>query len=319
MHNIDKRLGLLFGGLVGDAYGSRYEFQLSDKVKNNLEKDNYQIELKGGGPFNLKPGQITDDSELALALANSLKGNNGIYDKNITVKYYIKWFKSNPFDIGNTIRMALEDASNLEDVIENVKNNVNSLSNGCLMRIWPLLYYYYDKSDEEINKAAIDDCILTHTNPECIKSCVLYCKILKTALKTNSKKEDIVKILMESTNMNSHLITSVRNTVLNSENYIEVNGQHVKLDGNKYIGYIGLCLSIVLKEFLRSDGNIIVFMSRICSYGGDTDTNCCIGGALFGAFYGKRSIPIRWIYQISKLECDRYIEYPEADVLNFLI
>jgi len=77
----------------------------------------------------------------------------------------------------------------------------------------------------------------------------------------------------------------INDTVLNNRNYIIINDNIIKLDANQYIGLIGLCLSIVLKEFIKNNGNIIKIMSNICSYGGDTDTNCCIGGVLFGAFY----------------------------------
>src|SRR5581483_941086 len=104
--------------------------------------------------------------------------------------------------IGSTIRTALEDASTLADIKENVKGNMERLSNGCLMRIWSLLYYYYSKTDNEMVNAVIDDCNLTHPNKECIKCCVLYCRILKTAL-NGGKKGDIINILVDAKNTNS--------------------------------------------------------------------------------------------------------------------
>lgn len=316
----NKKLGLLFGGLVGDAFGSRYEFKSAYEVKNELSWDYFQFDgLKGGGPFDLQAGQITDDSELALTLAHSLKESNGTYNQNLTAKYYIKWYNSRPFDIGNTIGTALHNASGLSDINKNVKNNIGSLSNGCLMRIWSLLYFYYDKPDSELAKAIIEDCKLTHPNNECVEVCILYCKILKMALKFGSKKEDIIKILIDSNKyMNSKITKSICETTLNDRDCIEVNGKFIKLNGMESIGYIGLSLSIVLKEFIKSNNDIIKFMSNICSYGGDTDTNCCIGGALFGAFYGKLSIPSKWIQQICKVKCERYTRYPKADVINFL-
>lgn len=57
----------------------------------------------GGGTHNLKPGQLTDDSEMALALAYGLIEGKGNLDLNLNGKYYGMWRNSPPFDLGNTI------------------------------------------------------------------------------------------------------------------------------------------------------------------------------------------------------------------------
>jgi ADP-ribosyl-[dinitrogen reductase] hydrolase len=311
-----SKLGLLFGGLVGDAFGSRYEFKSSKQTKGELVKDNFQIELKGGGPFKLEPGQITDDSELALTLLDAIRENGGKYSQSMVAQGYIRWFRSNPVDIGSTISNALEGASTFGEVISNAKSNIESLSNGCLMRIWSLLYYYHSKPDYEQNRAVIDDCILTHPNNECIKICILYCSILRAAMLPSTSKGDIMKLVLEaSINMRSPIIESVYDTVMNNRATVKLlNGEEVKLDGTKCIGYIGLSFAIALREFMQSDGNMVKFMSNISSYGGDTDTNCCIAGALFGAYYGIQAISDRWIQQILELKCERYSDYPIIEV-----
>lgn len=320
MNNNNNRLGLLFGGLAGDAFGSRYEFKSAEHVKMELKNDKYQAELLGGGPFMLEPGQITDDSELALTLIHSLKVNSGLYNQSLAAKYYIEWFKSEPFDIGNTMRRALTNASDLTDLLDNSKNNISSLSNGSLMRIWALLYYYYNKTDKELEMAVIEDCKLTHPNHESIELCILYSRILKYVMNSKNKTDIIILLKDVNTNTRSLLLKSVCDTILNNKEYILLDKKTIKLNNaGQYIGYIGLSFAIVMKTFLYNQDNILNFFTNIAEYGGDTDTNCCIGGALFGAYYGLNHILPKWVQQISKLKCHRYTKYPRADVLNFLL
>jgi ADP-ribosylglycohydrolase len=63
--------------------------------------------MNGGGPFNLAPGQVTDDSELAMMLLNGLVAGQGSLDTFKICKYYADWYNSNPFDIGNTCAAGL--------------------------------------------------------------------------------------------------------------------------------------------------------------------------------------------------------------------
>lgn len=102
--------------------------------------------LEGGGVFHLKPGQITDDSEMAMCLVHSLTEERLNLDK--ITKYFCLWYKSPPFDIGITTSRAMK-CINLKDidppsVMEYVTSyNRSSLSNGCLMRVTPLAVWGY--------------------------------------------------------------------------------------------------------------------------------------------------------------------------------
>lgn len=268
MQRNNQLFGLIWGGVIGDAFGSRYEFMESDKVKEKLVQDKFQEKLLGGGPFKLKPGQVTDDSELALALANGLKSNNGKYDQKCIVKKYLNWMKSKPFDIGMTIKNAFEEANTLEDVINNTTMNAESKSNGCMMRIWPIVYFYHDRTLEELSKCVAQDCVLTHPNKECIELCVLYCTMLHMAVNGRTKQEILNELIK---NVKSPIIKSIYDGI--TSGCIKINNSDIQLNGNKYIGYIGISLAIVLREFIKTTGDMKKFMSNISSYGGDTDTD----------------------------------------------
>ena len=64
------------------------------------------MKMEGGGTWNLAPGQITDDSELAMCLMRGLVEGKGKLNTGCIVKNYGKWFQAGPFDIGGTIRNA---------------------------------------------------------------------------------------------------------------------------------------------------------------------------------------------------------------------
>lgn len=105
---IDRRRGSLIGLAVGDALGVPLEF----KSPGTFEPVNNMV---GGDPFNLNPGEWTDDTSMALCLAESLIEKNG-FDPKDQLKKYCKWYhygylsvNGRCFDIGNTTRDALNE------------------------------------------------------------------------------------------------------------------------------------------------------------------------------------------------------------------
>lgn len=108
----NRALGAVYGAFLGDALGSHCEFETS--VTASLL--NRVMEMPGEGTFHTDPGQLTDDSELALELSTALLGyspSNTLADQmdflisNIA-KNYVKWLGSRPFDIGHTCRTAFQ-------------------------------------------------------------------------------------------------------------------------------------------------------------------------------------------------------------------
>ena len=53
----------MFGAMIGDSIGSKNEFATHLHSDQEIQEI---LTMPGGGPFNLKPGQVTDDSELAM-------------------------------------------------------------------------------------------------------------------------------------------------------------------------------------------------------------------------------------------------------------
>ncbi|PZR14559.1 MAG: hypothetical protein DI536_10670 [Archangium gephyra] len=99
-----KARGVLWGQAVGDALGTTVEFRAEASVLRRAERD-WPREIIGGGPFRLVPGQVTDDTELALALNRTLVRCGG-YDDDEVARAYVAWLASEPPDRGNATTMA---------------------------------------------------------------------------------------------------------------------------------------------------------------------------------------------------------------------
>lgn len=102
----DRAVGALIGLAVGDAVGTTLEFLPRDKA--------HVKDMTGGGPFRLRAGEWTDDTSMALCLAETLL-EKGDADTTCLRNKLLAWYQhgynsSNGvcFDIGNTTRFALE-------------------------------------------------------------------------------------------------------------------------------------------------------------------------------------------------------------------
>ena len=85
MEQNDRARGCLLGLAVGDAIGTTVEFKPRGKFTP-------MTDMVGGGPFRLKPGEWTDDTSMALCLANSLISNG--FDLHDQISKYVSWFRA---------------------------------------------------------------------------------------------------------------------------------------------------------------------------------------------------------------------------------
>ena len=135
----DRALGAFLGLAVGDAVGTTLEFCPRD-TKPRLE------DMIGGGPFGLPPGGWTDDTSMALALADSLAAR-GTLDCRDLMDRFVRWWRHGDyshtgeccFDIGNTTRRCAEDRYLQKPAIRSPgSTDPRSAGNGSLMRLAPV-------------------------------------------------------------------------------------------------------------------------------------------------------------------------------------
>ena len=265
----DKIRACLMGQLVGDSIGAQVEFKSISGIKDFFGCNH--VDMCGGGTFSLACGQITDDSEMAIALASSII-NAGEYNAEEAMKEYRKWLKSNPFDVGRTIYSGITG-----------NPNPSSLANGALMRISPLAAFMWNRENDEIANAAMEDCKLTHPNPLCCELNALYALFIANIIRTGDMVytyNNVVRYAEEHFSKRAKALT--------------VEAAHrTHIDFLTHAGFVEIAYQNAVYCFLHKMDFKDVMDSTIMS-GGDTDTNAAIAGALYGAYCGLNDIPESW-------------------------
>ena len=161
----DRAIGSVLGLAVGDALGATLEFSLRDQYP-------LLTEIVGGGPFELKAGQWTDDTSMALALAESLLSCRGLEETDL-MNRFLDWHQTGAyscngkcFDIGNTTRDALMRFKETGDPVAG-NTSTQSAGNGSLMRLSPVVVrYFHDRP--AMADAARRQSMVTHGATEAV-------------------------------------------------------------------------------------------------------------------------------------------------------
>ena len=149
----DRAVGALLGLAVGDAVGTTLEFRERDSTPR-------LVDIAGGGPFDLSPGCWTDDTAMALALADSLLTSECLDCRDLMDRFEAWWRHGNYsctghcFDIGVTTRRALERYRRTGDPLAG-SSDPSTAGNGSLMRLAPVaLRYWDDRASLELRSRA---------------------------------------------------------------------------------------------------------------------------------------------------------------------
>jgi ADP-ribosyl-[dinitrogen reductase] hydrolase len=164
---LHRMRGCLAGLAVGDALGTTLEFKAPGSFAPLKD-------MMGGGPFALKPGQWTDDTSMALCLAESLLEKG--WDPGDQMDRYVRWWKTGEnsstgrcFDIGNTVRNALADYLRSRDPFPG-STDPHTAGNGSLMRLAPIPIHYWREPELALQRAA-DMSRTTHGARTCLDAC----------------------------------------------------------------------------------------------------------------------------------------------------
>ena len=277
---------MLVGLAIGDALGAPVEFgHNSAGIRANwdgLMQDH-----------RIPKGHYTDDTAMALCLADSLLECGGYNSYDVMVKY-LKWstegYRDNQnkpaADIGIQTRHAIEFFSNTP-VIPTYRERLTSAGNGGIMRMAPAIIA---SNAEPIHKAmnlARLSSRETHYSHEADAGAEIFGAMLHRAL-TGGDKREVVNVASLTT---GEYYDSVLQRVAEAYNK-DYEPKLLDLGG-----YVVDALKIAAWGLLHfnsfEDGMIAVI-----GLGGDTDTNAAIYGQLAGAYYGLEAIPAKWLNEL---------------------
>lgn len=286
----ERYRGCLLGLAAGDAVGTALEFKSPGTFMPITD-------MVGGGPFELKPGQWTDDTSMALCLAASLVERDG-FDAKDQMDRYVRWMEegylsSNGecFDIGNTVSAALRRYSQTGEPYAG-STDARSAGNGSIMRLAPVPMFYGHDFAEAVTKSALSS-RTTHGAAAAVDACRYFGGLLHGALNGVSKD------------------------ALLSDHYAAVPGywqanplcpeidlvaagsfKHRQPPEIRGTGYVVESLEAALRAFFRSDsyhdGCLLA-----ANLGDDADTTAAVYGQIAGAYYGVKGIPADWLQKLS--------------------
>lgn len=269
----DRHLGALLGLAVGDALGAQVEFQPKGSFPPVSQ-------MEGGGPHGLPPGAWTDDTSMALCLAESLLEKG--FDPRDQMARYLRWYregylspKGYCFDIGSATRQALERFARTGDPLA---GDEEGAGNGPLMRLAPLVLAY--RQSPELLRLARLSARTTHGAREALEATLVLAWLLREALEGASKE---VLLRMEPLR-GLDLHPAVRRVV-------EGGFWEEPPEGP---GYAPGTLEAALHAFATTS-SFREGMLRAVNLGGDADTVGAVYGQLVGAHYGQRAIPAEWL------------------------
>ncbi len=279
---IDRYRGCLLGLAAGDAVGTTVEF---------CQRGSFEpvVDMVGGGPFNLKAGQWTDDTSMALCLGTSLLHAGG-FDPADQMDRYLKWrdsgyLSSNGkcFDIGNTVGFALQQYAMSAEPFSG-STDEHSAGNGSIMRLAPVSMYYSPDEASVINFSG-ESSRTTHGAAECVDACRFFGLVITRALAGKSKVEILAACPPDV--VGTETIREIANGAYRDKAESDIVGN----------GYVVRSLEAALWCFWNTSSFEAAIL-KATNLGDDADTTAAICGQVAGAFYGESGIPDGWIERL---------------------
>lgn len=287
----DRCIGAIIGLAVGDALGTTLEF----KAPGTFEPI---TDLVGGGPFRLQAGQWTDDTSMALCLAESLI-ECGKHDPDDQMRRYLRWMNEGHlsstgvcFDIGITTRDALLDFAKHGNPYAGPTDPYTA-GNGSLMRLAPIPIRFRKDPDAAIEYAG-DSSRTTHGAQSAIDACRYFSGLIVGAIQGRSKQELLAPAFhptkgnWDVSNLHDEIAEVASGSFLDREPPAILGS-----------GFVVRSLEAALWAFSRTDDFRSGALLAV-NLGNDADTTGAIYGQIAGSHYGLSGIPVTWLEKIAK-------------------
>jgi ADP-ribosyl-[dinitrogen reductase] hydrolase len=284
----DKAVGALLGLAVGDALGAPVEGSPADEIGGDHR------EMTGGGSASLRPGQVTGDTEMALALATSLVELGG-YDENAALAAYVEWYRADHPGMSEHMRQVLGGVSGGADAFRaasgvHFDGGVTS-GNGAVMRTTPIGIAFAGR-EAALRDATVLDAGLTHFDPLAGKVALLHNQVVSWGLTGGTK---LAYDKLKDPSWLDDRIEDIVHPAISG-----VLGYATALSRSES-GSALTAIAIALAAFFNADdfeGGVVWAVNL----GGDADTQGAVTGALLGARFGASAIPPRWLEALERRE-----------------
>ena len=287
----NRRKGCFFGLAVGDALGTPIEMKRPgtfEPITGFRDRDPKSIKMDNRRSL---AGEWTDDTSMALALADALSTNDPGHFHVKQLKNYIEWYRNGKytvhnkcFGMGGLTRRALEAYEKDGNPIAN--NAAEAITNGSIMRLAPIPIKYYDRPYQSLWALAKASSETTHSGVVCKDACAYMASIL-AGLICGGTKEYVLNPGFSG--IPSYLCPEIRLIANGSYKTDPVSGAFLATG----------TLEAALWAFWSSNSFEETVLKAV-NLGGDADTVGAVAGQFAGAFYGFNAIPKRFVYGLAK-------------------
>ncbi|MFJ2896957.1 ADP-ribosylglycohydrolase family protein [Streptomyces sp. NPDC087218] len=274
---LDRVAGAVVGSAVGDALGAPFEFGPAG-VYTARFPDGVGTMCGGGG---WDPGEATDDTQMAVLVAESLLERGGL-DLPDVFDRFRRWAAAEPKDIGLQTEQVLTDGAPW-DLAAALHFQVNgrAAGNGSLMRAAGSAVYFAHLGQAATMDAARRIAALTHGDRAAWEGTAVLHELLRVAL-DGGDPLGAVPAALELVHEDHRGRWAV---VLAPDWHPDA--------ATEFNGAVWPCLGTALWA-LRTGRTYEEAMAAAVDVGGDTDTVAAVTGGLAGAVHGFGAIPPRW-------------------------
>ena len=300
--------GCLLGLATGDAVGTAVELSPPGSFEPVTD-------MLGSGPFDLEPGQWTDDTSMALCLAESLI-ECGRFDPVDQLNRYVRWMDEGHlsstgklFDIGISTQAALYRFKQSHEPWCGSTDG-DRAGNGSIMRLAAVPMYFAGKPAEAIERAA-DSSRTTHGAVTCVDACRLLAGLIVGALNGEPKDRLLADHYAPVPGYwDDHPLCAEIDAIA-AGSYLRMEPPEIRGSG-----YVVRSLEAALWAFAKSndfrDGCLLAV-----NLGEDADTTASVYGQIAGAFYGREGIPAEWLSKLAMADqitnfADRLLEHSRS-------
>lgn len=281
----DRRRGALIGLAVGDALGAAVEFKSPGSFKPVTH-------YRNGGPHRLEAGEWTDDTSMALALADSIAAAG--WDLNDQASRYVEWWETGKysvngrcFDIGFTTQTALSNFTVKKNALTSGDRSDRASGNGSIMRLAPVPIrhaHLYPGQGDELARLAEESSLPTHASDQCVSACRYLATVLAALIHGEDRDEVLAPDWQPLQQLNAvkplhPLIQEVAQGSFRQKQPPAIQGS----------GWVVKSLEASLWAF-HDAVNFEEAVLRAVNLGDDADTTGAICGQLAGAYWGESGI-----------------------------
>ena len=264
-----RATGAYIGLAVGDALGATVEFMTPREIRAQY---GIHDSIRGGGWLNLRAGQVTDDTTLALALGRAILRARRV-DALECARAFDAWMRRKPVDIGNTVRRGIVHFRTTGQTESPPREE--DAGNGACMRCLPVAIATLGFGPADVRAASIAQAHVTHNNALSDTAVELVVCMVQRALAGAGLRELLRECVQPCVAAYPAFRFRTRR---------EVNPS----------AYIVDTIRAVLQALFDTDAFESCLID-VVNRGGDADTTGAIAGMVAGAVYGRAAVPARWV------------------------